>query len=68
MSRRPDCVWWSEKVRNMGQITLHGQIWRTLDAIDKQGESKHLAKQEQGWKLGQPVYGVFSGGTQDRVY
>ena len=52
----------------MGQTTLRGQIWRALDAIDKQGESKHLAKQEQGWKRGQPVYGVFSGGTQNTVF
>ena len=52
----------------MGQTTLRGQIWRALDAINKQGESKHLAKQEQGWKRGQPVYGVFSGGTQNTVF
>lgn len=52
----------------MGRTTLRGQIYRVLDAIDRRGESKHLAKQEQNWKPGDPVYGVFSDGTQNTVF
>jgi len=52
----------------MGTTTFRGQIYRALDAIDRRGESKHLAKREQDWKPGQPVYGVFSDGTQNTVF
>jgi integrase len=52
----------------MGRTTFRGQICRALDAIDHRGESKHLAKREQGWKPGEPVYGIFSDGTQNTVF
>ena len=56
------------KDKIMGQSTFREQIHRALAAIDQRGESKHLAKQEQGWKPGQPVYGLFSDGTQNTVF
>ena len=52
----------------MGRTTFRGQVYRALEAIDHRGESKHLAKQAQDWKPGQPVYGIFSDGTQDTVF
>jgi len=56
------------KDKIMGQSTFREQVYRALTAIDCRGESKHRAKQEQGWKPGQPVHGVFSEGTYNTVF
>ena len=52
----------------MGTTSWRGQIERALDVIDHLGESKYAAKQEQDWRPGQPVAGLFSYGYQDTVF
>ncbi len=56
------------KDKSMGQSTFREQTYRALTAIDHRGESKHLAKWEQEWNSGQPVYGAFSDGTYNTVF
>ena len=52
----------------MGKASWKGQIEYALKAIDCRGESKRAAKQEQGWKLGDAIEGIFSDGTLNTVF
>jgi hypothetical protein len=52
----------------MGRASLRGQVEYALQAIDCIGESKHEAKQAQGWKPGQAVQGIYSYGTRNTVF
>ncbi len=52
----------------MSRASLRGQVEYALQAIDCIGESKHEAKQAQGWKPGQAVYGIYSYGTRNTVF
>jgi hypothetical protein len=44
----------------MGKAPWNGQIYRAVKAIDHIGESKDVAKQVQGWLLGEAVEGIYS--------
>jgi hypothetical protein len=44
----------------MGKSSWRIQIYRALNTIDCTGQSKHQAKQDQGWTPGQAVQGVYS--------
>jgi integrase len=52
----------------MGRASLRGQVEYALQAIDCIGESKHEAKQAQGWKPGRAVQGIYSYGTRNTVF
>ena len=52
----------------MSRASLRGQVEYALQAIDCIGESKHEAKQAQGWKPGQAVHGIYSYGTRNTVF
>ncbi len=52
----------------MGTTSWRGQIDRALSAIDCIGTSKYAAKQEQDWRLGEAVAGLFSHGYRNTVF
>jgi integrase len=52
----------------MGTTSWRGQIDRALRAIDRIGTSKYAAKQEQDWRPGEAVAGLFSHGYRNTVF
>lgn len=52
----------------MGTTSWRGQIDRALNAIDCIGYSKYAAKQEQDWRPGEAVAGLFSHGYRNTVF
>ena len=52
----------------MGTTSWRGQIDRALSAIERIGTSKYAAKQEQDWRPGEAVAGLFSHGYRNTVF
>jgi integrase len=52
----------------MGTTSWRGQIERALNAIERIGYSKYAAKQEQDWRPGEAVAGLFSHGYRNTVF
>jgi integrase len=52
----------------MGTTSWRGQIDRALSAIERIGYSKYAAKQEQDWRPGEAVAGLFSHGYRNTVF
>ena len=52
----------------MSTTSWRGQIDRVLNTVDCIGQSKYLAKQEQGWKPGQAIDGLYNFGYKNTVF